>query len=76
MSTIFVAERQVLIPLQILWMEFFIDLVTSVAFEREPPERDLMTRPPRHAERPLLTNGILAPHHRRRWRSRRSRPSW
>jgi P-type Ca2+ transporter type 2C len=59
-STIFVAERQVLIPIQILWMEFFIDLVTSIAFEREPPERDLMTRPPRHAERPLLTNGILA----------------
>jgi Ca2+-transporting ATPase len=59
-STIFIAERQVLIPLQILWMEFFIDLSTSVAFEREPPEPELMTRPPRHAEQPLLTNGILA----------------
>jgi Ca2+-transporting ATPase len=58
-STIFVAERQVLIPLQILWMEFFIDLATSVAFEREPAEPDLMTRPPRHAEEPLLTNSIL-----------------
>lgn len=59
-STIFVAERQVLLPLQILWMELFIDLSTSIAFEREPPEPDLMTRPPRHAEQPLLTNGILA----------------
>jgi Ca2+-transporting ATPase len=59
-STIFVAERQVLLPLQILWMEFFIDLATSIAFEREPPEPELMTRPPRHAERPLLTKGILA----------------
>jgi Ca2+-transporting ATPase len=58
-STIFVAERQVLLPLQILWMEFFIDLSTSIAFEREPAEPDLMRRPPRHAERPLLTNGIL-----------------
>jgi P-type Ca2+ transporter type 2C len=58
-STIFVAERQVLIPLQILWMEFFIDLATSIAFEREPAEPELMTRPPRHAERPLLSNGIL-----------------
>ncbi len=58
-STIFVSERQVLLPLQILWMEFFIDLSTSVAFEREPPEPDLMDRPPRHAERPLLTNAIL-----------------
>jgi Ca2+-transporting ATPase len=60
LSTIFVAERQVLIPVQILWMEFFIDLSTSVAFEREPPEPNLMTRPPRHAEQPLLTNGVLA----------------
>ena len=59
-STIFVAERQVLLPLQILWMEFFIDLSTSIAFEREPAEPALMTRPPRHAEQPLLTNGILA----------------
>jgi P-type Ca2+ transporter type 2C len=58
-STIFIVERQVLIPLQILWMEFFIDLSTSVAFEREPPEPRLMKRPPRHAEKPLLTNEIL-----------------
>src|SRR6185437_2902025 len=53
-STIFVVERQVLIPVQILWMEFFIDLSTSVAFEREPPEPRLMQRPPRHATVPLL----------------------
>ena len=59
-STIFVAQRQVLVPLQILWMELFIDLATSVAFERERAEPELMTRPPRHAEKPLLTNGILA----------------
>jgi Ca2+-transporting ATPase len=58
-STVFVVERQVLIPLQILWMEFFIDLSTSVAFEREPPEPRLMQRPPRHATVPLLTNEIL-----------------
>jgi Ca2+-transporting ATPase len=58
-STIFIAERQVLIPLQILWMELFIDLSTSIAFEREQPEPDLMTRPPRHAELPLLTDQLL-----------------
>ncbi|MFO1539020.1 MAG: cation-translocating P-type ATPase [Chloroflexota bacterium] len=58
-STIFVAERQVLLPLQILWMELFIDLTTSIAFEMEPAEPDLMKRPPRHAERPLLTNALL-----------------
>jgi Ca2+-transporting ATPase len=60
LSTLVVVERQVLIPLQILWMEFFIDLSTSVAFEREPPEPRLMNRPPRHAEQPLLTNEIFA----------------
>ena len=58
-STIFVAERSVLLPLQILWMELFIDLSTSIAFEREPAEPDLMNRRPRHAERPLLTGRIL-----------------
>jgi Ca2+-transporting ATPase len=58
-STIFIAERQVLIPLQILWMEFFIDLSTSIAFEREPAEPRLMQRPPRHATTPLLTNEIF-----------------
>ena len=29
---------QPLLPIQILWLELFIDLSTSVAFEREPPE--------------------------------------
>jgi len=58
-STIFVAEAQVLLPLQILWMELFIDLSTSIAFEREPAEPELMTRAPRSATAPLLTNQLL-----------------
>jgi Ca2+-transporting ATPase len=49
-----------LLPIQILWLELFIDLSTSVAFEREPPEPDVMTRPPRRVATPLLTNGLLA----------------
>ena len=48
-----------LLPIQILWLELFIDLSASVAFEREPPEPDVMTRPPRHIATPLLTNGLL-----------------
>jgi calcium-translocating P-type ATPase len=59
-STLAVAEAPVLIPLQILWMELFIDLSTSIAFEREPPEPGIMTRPPRSATRPLLTDRLLA----------------
>ena len=40
-------------------MELFIDLTTSIAFEREPDEPDLMRRPPRRTGEPLLTNGLL-----------------
>jgi magnesium-transporting ATPase (P-type) len=54
-----VGFSQPLLPIQILWLELFIDLSTSVAFEREPPEPDLMTRPPRHASKPLLTGPLL-----------------
>ena len=48
-----------LLPLQILWLELFIDLSTSIAFEREPEEPGSMRRPPRPRDRPLLTNGLL-----------------
>jgi Ca2+-transporting ATPase len=51
---------QPLLPIQILWLELFIDTATSVAFEREPAEPDVMTRPPRPMGRPLLTAGLLA----------------
>ena len=37
---------QPLLPLQILWLELFIDTSTSVAFELEKAEPDLMRRPP------------------------------
>ncbi len=51
---------QPLLPLQILWLELFIDLSASVAFEREPEEPDAMRRRPRPRGEPLLTMGILA----------------
>jgi len=50
---------QPLLPIQILWLELFIDLATSVAFEREPAEPDVMHRPPRPRDVPLLTRGLL-----------------
>jgi Ca2+-transporting ATPase len=50
---------QPLLPIQILWLELFIDTSTSVAFEREAPEPDLMRRPPRRVAEPLLTRGLL-----------------
>jgi P-type Ca2+ transporter type 2C len=51
---------QPLLPIQILWLELFIDLSASVAFEREPPEPDVMTRPPRPRGQPLLTPALLS----------------
>jgi Ca2+-transporting ATPase len=50
---------QPLLPIQILWMELFIDSATSVAFEREPGEPNVMSRPPRKLGKPLLDSGIL-----------------
>jgi Ca2+-transporting ATPase len=51
---------QPLLPLQILWLELFIDTATSVAFELERAEPDLMLRRPRKRNVPLLTNDLLA----------------
>ena len=50
---------QPLLPIQILWMELFIDTSTSVAFEREPGEPDVMQRPPRRTGAPLLPASLL-----------------
>jgi Ca2+-transporting ATPase len=50
---------QPLLPIQILWLELFIDTAASAAFEQEPPEPDAMTRRPRPIGRPLLTRELL-----------------
>jgi Ca2+-transporting ATPase len=51
---------QPLLPLQILWLELFIDISTSVAFEREAEEPGSMQRPPRPRDEPLLPVSLLA----------------
>jgi Ca2+-transporting ATPase len=50
---------QPLLPIQILWLEFFIDIAASIAYEREPEEPGQMDRPPRPRSRPLLDNSLL-----------------
>ena len=52
-------HSQPLLPIQILWLELFIDLSTSIAFEREPEEPEAMSRPPRDRDRPLLDAPLL-----------------
>ena len=54
-----VGYGQPLLPLQILWLELFIDLATSVAFEREAEEPGAMRHPPRPSSEPLLTVPLL-----------------
>ena len=51
---------QPLLPIHILWLEFFIDVSASIAFEREPEEPGQMRVPPRPRGQPLLTTGLLA----------------
>jgi Ca2+-transporting ATPase len=50
---------QALLPIQILWLELFIDITTAVAFEREPGEPGLGRRRPRPRDEPLLARPIL-----------------
>ncbi|HSM38949.1 MAG TPA: cation transporting ATPase C-terminal domain-containing protein, partial [Candidatus Limnocylindrales bacterium] len=50
---------QPLLPIQILWLELFIDVSTSVAFEREAEEPGAMRRPPRPRGTPLLPASLL-----------------
>jgi Ca2+-transporting ATPase len=50
---------QPLLPIQILWLELFIDLSTSVAFEREAEEPGAMAEPPRPRDVSLLPASLL-----------------
>ncbi len=45
----------VLLPLQIVFLELIIDPASSIVFEAEPEEKDVMRRPPRDARAPLFT---------------------
>jgi Ca2+-transporting ATPase len=50
---------QPLLPIQILWLEVFIDMLTAVSFEGEAEEPGAMQRPPRPRTRPLLDANML-----------------
>ena len=50
---------QPLLPIQILWLEVFIDMLTAVSFEGEAEEPGSMSRPPRPRTKPLLDWTIL-----------------
>lgn len=50
----------VLLPVQIAFLELIIDPASSVVFEAEPEEADVMTRPPRDLDEPLFSRRTLA----------------
>jgi P-type Ca2+ transporter type 2C len=49
----------VLMPVQIVFLELIIDPASSVVFEAEPEEADVMRRPPRDPRAPLFTRTIV-----------------
>lgn len=50
----------VLLPLHVVFLELIIDPASTLVFEREPPDPDVMRRPPRPASQHLLDARILA----------------
>jgi Ca2+-transporting ATPase len=48
-----------LLPVQIVFLELIIDPASSIAFEAEPGEKDLMRRRPRSSSEPLLSRRTL-----------------
>ncbi len=49
-----------LTPVHIAFLEMVIDPACSIVFEAESSERDVMRRPPRHAESRLLSPALVA----------------
>ncbi len=47
-------------PIHIALLEMVVDPVCSLAYEAEPEEPDVMQRPPRHPDSPLITRSLLA----------------
>jgi Ca2+-transporting ATPase len=46
-----------LVPIQILWMNLLTDSLPGLALTAEPPERNIMSRPPRHPEEGVFSQG-------------------
>jgi Ca2+-transporting ATPase len=50
----------IMLPVYIAFMELVIDPTSSIVFEAEPEEADIMERPPRRTSDPLFSARILA----------------
>jgi Ca2+-transporting ATPase len=51
--------EQPLLPMQILWLNLVTDTFPALALAVEPPEHDVMRRPPRDPQAAILSRGFL-----------------
>lgn len=54
------AAALLLLPVHVVLLELVIDPTCSIVLERQPEERDIMSRPPRGADEGILTRRIVA----------------
>ena len=48
-----------LYPIQVLWVNLVTDGLPAIALGLDPPDRDIMTRPPRGAKESVFSRGLL-----------------
>lgn len=48
-----------LLPVHVVLLELIIDPTCSIVFERQPPDKDIMSRPPRSASTGLISAGMM-----------------
>ena len=56
---VFMGWPLILMPVHVIFMELIIDPVSSIAFEMEPEEADVMRRPPRDPRQRLFTARMM-----------------
>lgn len=56
LTPIFLLLPLILLPIHIVFIELIVDPTCSIAFEGEPENPEVMHRPPRRAEHPIISN--------------------
>jgi Ca2+-transporting ATPase len=58
-APVFTGGAMLLEPLHVVFLELVIDPACSIAFEAEPPEADVMSRPPRRGDEGLFSRAVV-----------------